>query len=783
MGWSSPRTLRAGTLVAAAVAAVVAVVSVVVLLSGVGGTGFQTAYSDLVQLFAAAAACSTAALAAVRTSGRTRWSWAALAAGSGSWAAGEAVWSWYTLRLGVQTPFPSLADVGFLGFPLGAAVGLLLRPSPGSTGDRSRRVLDAALATAALTMVSWQTVLGAVLRAGGSDLEVAVSLAYPISDVLLLVLVVLTLSRSRSRAALGLAAAGMASLSVSDSAFAYLTATGAYNGGVLDLGWIIGFLLLALAPLVERDVVEDLRSGPSVVYGASLYPYVPVVSAAGVTLALALSGRTITTGQLYMGSGIVGLMLFRQYLTLRENAALTGQLAEREAELRHLAFHDPLTGLPNRALFSDRLGHALELHARDLRPVSLIFLDLDDFKVINDSLGHAAGDELLIRVGERLTSTLRRGDTVARLGGDEFAVLLEDDGDVLAVTDAVTAALTAPFSLHGSAVRVAASIGVVELPSEAVGTTADELLNKADTAMYAAKREGKGRLVVFQEGMALEECRDHRMAPALRAALAQGEVRLHLQPVQVLQTGEVHSVEALARWTWDGEAVPPVTFVEVAERNGLIDDLTTSVLDQACRLVAQWCLVLPSVPAISVNVSPTQLGGAAFLNQVLGALARHDVPASLLVLEITERAVVRDPEGAATNIALLRTAGVRIALADVGAGSSTLAQLHAIDLDLIKVDRSLVERLDSEPRQVRLLRSLLTLAEDMDLDVVVEGVERASQRDVLDGLGARLAQGYLFAQPMAPERLLALLALPRQVPGPIVRVGLKRPACRSMDLT
>ena len=762
MGWSSPRTLRAGTLVAAVLAAVVAVVSAVVLLSGVGGTGFQTAYSDLVQLFAATAACSTAALAAVRTSGRTRWSWAALAAASGSWAAGEAVWSWYELRLGVETPFPSLADVGFLGFPLGAAAGLLLRPAPGSTGDRTRRVLDAALATAALTMVSWETVLEAVLRAGGSDLEVAVSLAYPISDVLLLVLVVLTLSRSRSRAALGLAAAGMASLSVSDSAFAYFAATGAYDAGALDLGWIVGFVLLALAPLVERDVVEDLRSGPPVVHGASLFPYVPVVAAAVVTLALALTGRTITPGQMSMGIGIVGLMLFRQYLTLRENAALTGQLAEREAELRHLAFHDPLTGLPNRALFSDRLGHALELHARDLRPVSLIFLDLDDFKVINDSLGHAAGDELLIRVGERLTSTLRRGDTVARLGGDECAVLLEDDGDVLAVTDAVTAALTAPFSLHGSAVRVAASIGVVELPPEAVGTTADELLNKADTAMYAAKRAGKGRLVVFQEGMALEEFRDHRMASALQAALTRGDVRLHLQPVQDLQTGDVHSVEALARWTWDGEAVPPVTFVEVAERNGLIDDLTTSVLDQACRLVAGWSLVLPYVPPISVNVSPTQLGGAGFLDQVLGALARHDVPAALLVLEITERAVVRDPEGAAATIALLRTAGVRIALDDVGAGSSTLAQLHAIDLDLIKVDGSMVERLDSEPRQARLLRSLLTLADDMDLDVVVEGVERASQRDVLDGLGARFAQGYLFARPMTPEHLLTLLTLPHQ---------------------
>ena len=352
----------------------------------------------------------------------------------------------------------------------------------------------AALATAALTMVSWQTVLGAVLRTGGSDLEVAVSLAYPISDVLLLVLVVLTLSRSRARVALGLAAAGMASLSVSDSAFAYLTATGAYDGGVLDLGWIIGFVLLALAPLVERDVVEDLRSGLSVVYGASLYPYVPVVAAAGVTLALALSGRTITTGQLYMGSGIVGLMLFRQYLTLRENAALTGQLAEREAELRHLAFHDPLTGLPNRALFSDRLGHALELHARDLRPVSLIFLDLDDFKVINDSLGHAAGDELLIRVGERLTSTLRRGDTVARLGGDEFAVLAEhdDEDELLAMADRLRSVVDVTVPLpDGSLHRVTASIGVASRLARNVSPA--ELVHLADQAMYHAKHQGRGQ--------------------------------------------------------------------------------------------------------------------------------------------------------------------------------------------------------------------------------------------------------------------------------------------------
>jgi len=759
MGSWSSRTLRAGTLIAA----VVTGVSAVVLMSGTGSAGFQTAYTDLAQLLAAVAASATAALTARRTVGRTRWSWAAFAAASGSWAAGQAVWSWYALRLGVQTPFPSAADLGFLLFPLGAAAGLILRPTPGTVVDRRRRVLDAALATAALLMVSWETALGATLRAGGSPLQVTVSLAYPVSDVLLLTLVVLTLSRSRSRAALGLAAAGMASLSVSDSAFAYATASGAYVAGVLDLGWIVGFVLLALAPLAE-GAPEDLRTTPAVVRGSSLYPYVPVVGAAAVTLVLALSGRVITTGQLCMGIGIVSLMLLRQYLTLRENTVLTGQLAEREAELRHLAFHDPLTGLPNRALFSDRLGHALELRTRDPRPVSLLFLDLDDFKVINDSLGHAAGDELLIRVAERLTATLRRGDTIARLGGDEFAVLLEDDGDVLAVADAVTGALQSPFTLQGTAVSVTASVGVVGLSTAVGGTTADELLNKADTAMYAAKRGGKGRRVVFQEGMELAESHEQRMESALREALAQGDVRLHLQPVVDLQTGEVHCVEALARWTWDGVDVPPETFVRLAERTGLIADLTASVLDQACRTIATWSLALSAAPPVCVNVPPVQLGGAGLPEQVAAALARHGVPAASLVLEITQAALPDDLEGAAANIALLRAAGIRISLDDFGAGHSTLAHLHTMDLDMIKIDRSLIEDLDRDPRQVRLVRSLLTIAADLGLLVVVVGVQRTSQREVLDGLGARLAQGELFAPPMEPDRLLTELSLRERVP-------------------
>ena len=513
-----------------AAALVVVTVSAVVLVSGVGGPGLQTAYTDLVQLAAAVAAACTAAAAARRTTGRARLSWAALSAASASWAVGETIWTWYELVLGEATPFPSFADIGFLGFPLVAAVGLLLRPTAGVGLDRKRTVLDASLATGALALVSWQTVLGAVLGAGGTGLEQAVSLAYPVGDALLLALVALALGRSRARMSLGLTAAGIAALALSDSAFVYLAATGTYNAGALDLGWIVGFVLLALAPLAEpvgrqpddKHPGRTQQTQTGQVHGASVYPYVPLVLSSAVTLGFTLSGRPPNSGQLVLASGIVGLLLLRQYLTLRQNAALTVQLAQREAELRRLAFHDPLTGLANRALFYDRLTHALELHARDQRPVSVIFLDLDDFKLVNDRLGHAAGDELLIRVAERLSMTLRRGDTVARLGGDEFALLLEDGAVGANVADAVSAALRTAFVVTGSSVQVGASIGLVHLPAEAPSATADVLLVKADTAMYAAKRAGKGRLEVFQDGMSLSEADEEQMSPARADALATG---------------------------------------------------------------------------------------------------------------------------------------------------------------------------------------------------------------------------------------------------------------------
>jgi diguanylate cyclase (GGDEF)-like protein len=483
-----------------------------------------------------------------------------------------------------------------------------------------------------------------------------------------------------------------------------------------------------------------------------------VIAAAVVTLALAAAGHTPTVIQLGMAVAIIAVMLLRQYLTLRRNGELATALAGREAQLRHQAFHDGLTGLANRGLFQDRLAHALELHRRDLRPVSVLFLDLDDFKLVNDSLGHRAGDDLLVRVAERITGAVRTGDTAARLGGDEFAVLIEDNGDPVALASRIVEVLRTPFVLDGANVDVHASIGVFELAADDCPTTADQLLIHADTAMYAAKRSGKDRIVIYRNGMSLAELEDGELARALRAAIEAQELDLAYQPIVDLATGEATAVEALARWVHLGEQVPPAVFIPMAERCGVMDELTSYVLGRACRQLADWnAQVGHQRLSIAVNVPPTQITSSGFVALVTNLVRRHELVAGQLVIEITESGAFEEPEAARFAIAAMRRHGVGISLDDFGVGQSSLAQLHSVELDSIKIDKSFIDTLDSNPRQAQFLRALLRLSIDIGVRVIVEGIERPEQLSQLLELGHPLAQGFLFARPLGPEACLPLL--------------------------
>ncbi|HEX4432038.1 MAG TPA: EAL domain-containing protein [Frankiaceae bacterium] len=758
-----PDRSRALPIAALVLAGVTLAVSAIVLLTPIASTRFGWYFDDLGALAVSLVAAAGAIWRSRKASHRAlRRSWMLMALGCSSWAIGEALWCWFELGQD-KNPFPSVADVGYLGFPLAAGAALLCYPASQGFARSGQRILDSLMAVGSLGLISWETVLRAVSGSpADSAFAFSVSLAYPVTDLVVLMLVVLTLARAPgSKLSLALMAGGCTALAVSDSLFAYLTATTGYSGGAVDLGWIAAFVLLALASVApEPSTASDPRpdAEPLVQGSASLLNYVPVIAAVAVTLGLAAAGHSPTVIQLGVAASIIAVMLLRQYLTLRRNAELATALAGREAQLRHQAFHDGLTGLANRGLFQDRLAHALELHRRDLRPVSVLFLDLDDFKLVNDSLGHRAGDDLLVRVAERITGAVRTGDTAARLGGDEFAVLIEDNGDPVTLASRIVDVLRTPFLLDGTSVEVRASIGVFELAADDFPTTADQLLIHADTAMYAAKRSGKDRIVIYRNGMSLAELEDGELARALRAAIDAGELDLAYQPIVDLATGRANAVEALARWVHLGESVPPAVFIPIAERCGVMDEFTSYVLGRACQQLADWnALTGHRRLSVAVNVPPAQITSPGFATLVTELVGRHHLAAGQLVIEITESGAFEQPEAARSAIAEIRRHGVAISLDDFGVGQSSLAQLHSVELDSIKIDKSFIDTLDSNPRQAQFLKALLRLSMDIDVKVIVEGIERPEQLTQLLELGRPLAQGYLFARPLTPEACLPLL--------------------------
>jgi len=470
-----------------------------------GGPTLARAVDDVGQLLAAAVAAVSCGRRAWRSAGREARSWWWLTAGTTSWALGESAWSYYELVADRQTPFPSVADAGFLLFPVLSAVGLLRWPSAVLQGTtRWRTLLDGVLVAGALFILSWVTALGSTVYAGGtSSVGYAVSLGYPLADLVLLTLSVVIVAHARqTRSGLAVLAAGLVCLCLADSGFAYLSAVGRYaTGSVVDVGWFGGFLLIAVAAgQVSVPVNTDpvgLRVGLESTPRAML-PYLP----AGIGLAVVITGQFTGRGDqvtLAAAAVVISALLGRQLFALLDNRALVRQVLAVQHELRHQTFHDPLTGLANRVLFGDRLRHSLELHQRDLRPLSVLYCDLDGFKTVNDTLGHDAGDTVLRSVAERLNAVTRNGDTTARLGGDEFAILLEDGGDPHEVAVRIFAAFARPICVEQDLVPVSTSIGIAQLSADEPTPTAEAVMQRADRAMYDAKRAGKATVVTWAE--------------------------------------------------------------------------------------------------------------------------------------------------------------------------------------------------------------------------------------------------------------------------------------------
>ncbi len=431
-----------------------------------------------------------------------------------------------------------------------------------------------------------------------------------------------------------------------------------------------------------------------------------------------------------------------------------------QEQLWHQAFHDPLTGLPNRALLRDRLDQALARAERDSRPAGVLIIDIDNFKVINDSLGHQLGDELLKIVGERIRGVLRSGDTAARLGGDEFTILVEDVdevGEVIAVAERVSGTLRRSITLNNREVFVSASIGVAL--SSVRSATSEALLRNADLAMYRAKSAGKNRWQVYDDSLDTRARERLDIEIDLRRGLERGELRVYYQPIVKLETGKVVEVEALARWEHPERGrIGPDVFIPVAEETGLIVPLGQWVLEQACMQARTWQQMFPEQPLVmSVNLSARQFQHAGLVDDIARAVSQARIDPRWLKLEITESVLMQDIEATVSTLQALKGLGIQLAIDDFGTGYSSLSYLKRFPVDTLKIDRSFVSGLGEDAQDTAIVRSVVDLAKTLNLSVTGEGIETAAQEAQLAELGCDQGQGFLIARPAPASTIESLL--------------------------
>ena len=455
-------------------------------------------------------------------------------------------------------------------------------------------------------------------------------------------------------------------------------------------------------------------------------------------------------------------------LTIRD----IGERKIFESGLRRQAFQDPLTGLPNRSHFVDRIEQAFARTARTAEPIQVLYLDLDGFKRINDSLGHDAGDRVLRVVAERLTWAVRVGDTPARLGGDEFAVLLEDGAstDVArAVAERIQSMVSAPIEVEGRQVRVGVSVGIASPATVSGGTleeegrvavraqVADELIRNADVAMYEAKQRGKGRVSIYEPAMRLAAVTRLDLEQALREAVERDEFRVHFQPIVNLTTGAVVAMEALARWDRPGVGlVGPGTFIAVAEETGLIRPIGASVIRSAFDQAARWAGGRTPVD-LCVNLSARQLLDPLVLEAVEEALRHSGLDAHRVVFEITESSLIEEGQATLDQLARLRAIGIRLAIDDFGTGYSSLGYLEQLPVDILKIDRAFIVDLPTSPKRATLLRAIVGMANALHLTTIAEGIETDEQLHAVRAIGCDLAQGFLISHPMESHDAAVLI--------------------------
>ncbi|MEV4518154.1 bifunctional diguanylate cyclase/phosphodiesterase [Dactylosporangium sp. NPDC049525] len=652
-------------------------------------------------------------------------------------------------------PFPSPGDVPHLAFVLVLLFAVQTFPLHAATrNERHKHLLDAATVLAGAAMMMWYFVVGPYILAKGASVgTVVAAAAYPVADLALLFGIAKVLLRGAdptSRRPLGIVAAAMAVFTVGDGYLGYMQA---HTDHVARTAWqfvcwtTAHFLLAVAAAEQNRQAAaeqnrrasrrRDDRPGPRVTGRgmAGKLPYAGIgVGYALMILAAVRQEQAYPWAGLVVGAfGITGLVVLRQVLVQQES--------------REMAVTDGLTGLANRFRVHEVLARALARGERSGRSTAVLLIDMNGFKQVNDTLGHEAGDRLLVEFGEMMRRSVLGGDMVGRLGGDEFAVVLHDIGRVdhaVAVAKRIVAATEQPIPFGDQTLRASASIGVaIGRPGEC---TTDELLHRADLAMYQAKRRTGGTRWQSWDRSLTDEA-ELSLEQELRAAIAEGQLRLLYQPIVALPSRELTGVEALVRWEHPRHGLLlPEKFVPLAERAGLIEELGRWVLELACAQAKTWQRRVPSLQ-LNVNISPRQLDNQGFTGQVLEILDRAGFFAGYLVLEVPESAVIGEADSIA-QLEALSTAGIRIALDDFGTGYSSLRYLTRLPVDALKLDSCFVAELDGTSKGSAVAQAVLRLGQMLHLDTVAEGVEGEAQARELTLLGCEKAQGRYFSGPV-----------------------------------
>ncbi len=684
--------------------------------------------------------------------------WYVMAAGQLSWVVGDALYAWYNDVLGVS-PFPSPADAFYLAaYPiLGCGILALIRVRrqqldlPG--------LIDSGIVTIGLGLVSWLVVAGPIVGSGEPALTRIVGVAYPVGDVLLLALLVRLVTVPGARtASFRLLGGAVGALLLADSAFAVMSAQSDLDTGALDLVWLASYVLwgaAALHPSMRGLTEPGTADAPSFSVGRLAALTLAVLIAPGALATQLAFDLTVQGWPVVIASvALFSLVVARMYLAIREIVAAGRKRAELQQEIAHQAAYDSLTGLANRGHLLALVEAAMHRARRSSSQLALLCIDLDRFKAVNDTFGHAAGDEVLRVVAERMRQVVRAGDTVGRLSGDEFVILiepLEETSELLELGSRLIAAVSAPIPIGGRDVTVGASIGAAV--SSDGSTDADALLHHADAATYRAKTAGRGRVELFDEALRRQLDVQADTETAIRTGLANGEFLLHYQPVLDLGTGRVEGYEALIRWERPGHGlVSPDDFIPVAEQSTLICDIGRWVLDHAAAQLAQWRWDDPAAAGLTmaVNISGRHLASPGVVDDVTSALYAVGLPGSALVVEITETVLV-DRLSTAERLRELRALGVGISIDDFGTGYTSIGQLQHLHVDTLKIDKSFVN--SAGPGTVELVRLMIDAAHAFGLRVVAEGIEDPDQLELLRRLACDSGQGYLFSRPQ-PARAL-----------------------------